>query len=466
MYRLALPLVLLFLSTITTAQVSSEGLVTANFKVSDLTPSMASLLVQEQGSVRLKSVFLETLGTSGDDYASSVQLTSDGGFIIAGDTNGVGAGAQDMLLVKVDGSRKIQWAKAAGSIGNDIALSVRQTSDGGYIVTGQTDSFSGVGQILLAKFGATGAFQWASTLGNPSDSAAGQSVQQTTDGGYIVSGFPGGAIGGLGLLKYDPAGQLQWLRRASATNFYGASVQQTSDGGYIVTGPRQTGTTYDLALVKFDGSGNLQWAQLAGGMDYEIGNSVQQTSDGGYVVAGTTASFFQGQDVLLLKYDSTGTLQWSQINGGPSDDAADSVQQTSDGGYIVAGHTTSFGTGGNVLLQKYDSSGTLQWARAGGGSASVASVQQAPDGGYLVAASTASFGAGGSDILIIKTNASGDILGCGDWASINPTVTVATFPSAANSYPIDSPTFNVSSPTLGVAAVKLNRRLQCEKCER
>src|SRR5438309_6776965 len=122
----------------------------------------------------------------------------------------------------------------------------------------------------------------------------------------------------LGLFKYDSTGQLQWLRHVDGTNLYGNSVQQTADGGYIVAGNKQIGTTqYDLTLLKFDGSGNLQWAQLAGGSADESGNAVQQTSDGGYIVAGATASFGSGgQEVLLLKYASSGTLQWARTAGG------------------------------------------------------------------------------------------------------------------------------------------------------
>jgi hypothetical protein len=317
-----------------------------------------------------------------------------------------------------------------------------------------------VAQLLLSKFDSAAAFQWASTLGNPSNSAAGLSVQQTTDGGYIVTGFPAGALGGLGLLKYDGIGQLQWLRSEPGTNHYGLSVQQTSDGGYIVAGNKQ-GFVYDLSLLKFDGSGNLQWAQLGEGSGYDSGNSVQQTSDGGYIVAGVTASFGAGgQDVLLLKYDSAGTLQWARTTGGSGDDAADFVQQTSDGGYIVSGHTASFGTGQNVLLLKYDAAGTLQWARSGGGSTSSTSVQQTADGGYLVAGSTSSFGAGGSDVLLIRTDANGNVAGCAAWSSVTPSAGT-TFPSSPASYTLGSATLTTGAPTFTTVTAPLTSTNIC-----
>lgn len=408
--------------------------------------------------------FVKTVGSSGDDYASSVQQTLDGGFILAGNTTGLGAGGSDVLLAKVDQLGAIQWAKTSGSSGNDSAFFVRQTSDGGYIVTGQSDAFAGFPQSLVEKFDNAGGFQWASSLGAVGQGGSGQSVQQTTDGGYIVTGYPEGAIGGLGLFKYDSAGQLQWLRRAAGVNHYGNSVQQTSDGGYVVAGAQQFGAygVYDVSLLKFDGSGNLQWAQLAVGNDFDAASAVQQTFDGGYVVAGVTASAGAGgQDVLLLKYDALGTLQWARTAGGSGDDAADSVQQTTDAGYIVSGHTSSFGAGRSVhFLIKFDSAGSLQWAKAGVGSAGVTSVQQISDGGYVMAGSTADFGAGGSDVLLIRTDQSGNIAGCATWLSVSPSIGTI-FQSTSASPSIESPTIDMSAGALNVNIGPLTLNTQC-----
>src|SRR5205823_12348574 len=149
--------------------------------------------------------------------------------------------------------------------------------------------------------------------------------------------------------------------------------------GYIVAGTQQIGgIQYDLALLKFDGSGNLQWAQLGQCCEDDTGNSVRQTSDGGYIVAGATRSVgVEGgrQSALLLKYDGAGTLQWARFVGEIGVDlSANSVQQTSDGGYIVAGPGFGTGLGQNVSLLKFDGFGTLQWARILGNSTSGASV--------------------------------------------------------------------------------------------
>jgi hypothetical protein len=168
----------------------------------------------------------------------------------------------------------------------------------------------------------------------------------------------------------------------------------------------------DFLIIKLDSSGNIQWSRAIGGINNDVALSIQQTSDGGYIVAGCTYSFGPGNyDALIIKLDSSGNIQWSRAIGGTNTDDAYSIQQTSDGGYIVAGRTYSFGTGYyDFLIIKLNSSGNIQWSRAiGGTNADEAySIQQTSDGGYIVAGSTNSFGAGG-DFLIIKLNSSGNI---------------------------------------------------------
>jgi len=130
---------------------------------------------------------------------------------------------------------------------------------------------------------------------------------------------------------------------------YAFSVQQTSDGGYIVAG--ETWWSFgagsaDLFLIKTDANGNISWAKIYGGTDWDGAYSVQQTSDGGYIVAGRTESFGAGgYDIILIKTDANGNIIWAKTYGGTGNEESFSVQQTSDGGYIVAGRTSSFGAG-------------------------------------------------------------------------------------------------------------------------
>jgi hypothetical protein len=158
--------------------------------------------------------------------------------------------------------------------------------------------------------------------------------------------------------------------------------------------------------------GNGVWDKTFGGSGYDVGKSVQHTSDGGYIVAGYTTSYGAGgEDVRIIKTDSSGNRTWDRIFGGVEDDEGHSVAQTSDGGYIITGFTSSYGAGGrDVWLIKIDASGNKVWDRTFGGTGGEGgnSVRQTSDGGFIVVGSTDSYGAGGTDILLIKTDADGN----------------------------------------------------------
>ncbi|MFZ8835402.1 MAG: hypothetical protein ACO2O5_14595 [Candidatus Caldipriscus sp.] len=167
-------------------------------------------------------------------------------------------------------------------------------------------------------------------------------------------------------------------------------VQRTSDGGYIVTGRTSSfgAGSSDIFLIKTDVYGNIQWAKTYGGSSWEYASSAQQTSDGGYIVAGYTNSFGAGNsDFFLIKTDASGNIIWVKTYGGINDDNASSVHQTSDGGYIVAGSTYSFGAGDrDFFLIKTDANGNIQWAKTYGGTNGewANSAQRTSDGGYIV----------------------------------------------------------------------------------
>ncbi len=155
------------------------------------------------------------------------------------------------------------------------------------------------------------------------------------------------------------------------------------------------------------------WIRTYGGPNYDWSNSVQQASDGGYIISGSTNSFGAGSyDVYLVKTDSQGDTLWTRTYGGSHDDRGYSVQQTSDGGCIIAGYTSSFGEGyDDVYLIRTDASGDTLWTRTYGGTANDYgySVQQTSDGGYITGGYTSSFGAGVWDVYLIKTDANGNV---------------------------------------------------------
>jgi hypothetical protein len=223
-------------------------------------------------------------------------------------------------------------------------------------------------------------------------------------------------VGHVYLIKTNASGDALWTRAYGGEhNVCGYSVRQTKDGGYVIAG--DTGSVIspncDVYLIRTDARGDSLWARTFGGPGGEHGRSVQQTTDSGYIVAGYTSSFGKGGcDVYLIKVSASGETLWTRTYGGTNDDAGKSAQQTADGGYVIAGVTYSFGAGyADVYLIKTDAQGDTLWTRTYGGPGADEAwqVQQTADGGYVIAGFTSSFGAGGDDVYLIKTDAEGHV---------------------------------------------------------
>lgn len=369
-------------------------------------PSIASATPSEQWN--------RTFGGLNNDSGWSAQQTSDGGYILTGWTESFGAGGSDVYLVKTDSVGNFQWSKTFGGAGRDGAYSVQQTSDGGYILAGDTSSYgNGSGDVYLVKTDSSGSQQWYKTFGGIYFDSA-HAVQQTVDGGYILTGQTGvGYSGDAWLIKTDANGNEEWNRIFGGANDDAThAVQQTSDGGYILAG-RTYGANPDTYLIKTDASGYQQWSKTFAGPYFDEGISVRQTLDGGYIIAGETGSitYGSGGDAFLIKTDASGNQEWYKTFGGIASDRSLSVQQTSDSGYILAGATgvDSFWTVGDAWLIKTDSNGDEMWNRTFGGinREEAWSVQQTSDGAYILAGYTNSYGAGGDDAWLIKI--SGDV---------------------------------------------------------
>ncbi|MBI4691570.1 MAG: carboxypeptidase regulatory-like domain-containing protein [Nitrospirae bacterium] len=454
------------------------------------------------------TAWTKTFGGSGYDYGYSVRQTSDGGYIVVGYTYSYGAGNCDVYLIKTDPDGNTAWTKTFGGSGYDFGYMVRQTSDGGYAIIGDTESsdiyfiktdaegnvrnevgysisgtitdssgaglsgvtvnltdiisytaitdangdyiFSGIqnnnytitpslpdysfsptnipvdlssadlkGQDFVGiPYQNTNTITFTRTYGG-NESEEGSSVQQTSDGGYIIVGYTssyGAGNGDVYLIKTDSRGNTIWTKTIGGSDGdYGWSVQQTSDGGYIITGQTYSYDVgrSDVYLIKTDSSGNTQWTKTFGGEDYDLGYSVQQTSDGGYIIAGSYSYGGLNEDIYLIKTDSNGNAVWTKTFGESDDEWGCSVQQTSDGGYIIVGYANTDGIGNyDVYLIKTDSDGNTIWTKTFGGDDSDGgySVQQTSDEGYIITGGTYSYGAGNLDIYLIKTDSDGNVL--------------------------------------------------------
>ncbi len=356
-----------------------------------------------------------TYGRGVNDGGRSVYQTSDGGYIIVGYTLSFGDSSQ-VYLIKTNFFGDTVWTKTYGYAGDEYGFSVQQTTGGGYIVAGTTSSFgAGGNDVFLLKTNAQGSRLWFLPYGGAGNEE-GYAVQQTSDSGYVIAGTTNSfGAGGYDvyLIKTNASGGTLWTRTyGGAGDEYGFSVQQTSDGGYLIAGETYSfGDSNQVYFIKTNALGDTLWTRTYGGTCGEYGISARQTSDSGYIIAGYTESFGAGgSDVYLIKANASGDTLWTRTFGWKSDDYGRSVQQTSDGGYIIAGETHSFGPGGwDVYLIKTNAFGDTLWTRTFGGTSwdGGYSVQQTSDGGYIIAGFTYSFGAGASDVYLIKTDANG-----------------------------------------------------------
>ncbi len=368
------------------------------------------------------NTFCLVIGGSNDDRGYAVVQSSDLGYVIAGYTASFGQGSNDVYVVKIDGSGALQWTKTIGGANNDYSYSIANTTDGGFIIAGNTSSFGqGGDDVYIIKLDGSGNLQWTKAIGGTNNDL-GYSVIQTSDGGFAIAGYSssfGQGGNDLYVLKLDGLGNLLWSRTIGGVNDdFGYAIIETSDGGLAIAGQTQSfgQGNVDVYVVKLDGSGNLQWSRTIGGVNNDEGSSIIETSDNGFLIVGQTQSFGQGGwDVYAIKLDASGTLQWTTTVGGANDDMGYAVIQTTSGDYVIVGKTSSFGQGGwDVYIIKLDQTGALQWTRSVGGANDDRgfSVYETSDQGLIIVGKSQSFGQGGYDVYVVKIDGNGNLVSC------------------------------------------------------
>ena len=326
---------------------------------------------------------------SGEQFrsANSLSQTSDGGFIVGGTANIIDLYNHDFWIVKLDAKGIIQWQKAYGSEFSDEIYSINEVSDGGFIAAGYTSSFNGGGNSWIVRLDNNGDVIWQVLyLLSPYSNI--REIEEIPGEGFVfvVNSWDSRRW----FVKIDYAGNVILLKELFSSFRYEAfNLEQTSDHGFVIAGIINKSGEEGLWLAKLYADGSLQWQKKYQPMDYDIyghGIFLRQTDDDGYIIMGKT--IYYGEDVIIIKLDEYGGIQWQKQYGGSFQDGTNAIQQTQDGGYIVSGFVNLGDYSYERLwIMKLDSKGLVQWSKIYQGEVSSRSfaVRQTTDRGYITA---------------------------------------------------------------------------------
>jgi hypothetical protein len=397
----------------------------------------------------------KSYGGSSYDYGYSIQQTTfDNGYVMLGNTESNDGdisgnhGLDDYVVIKTNSSGVLQWQKSYGGTNYEVGTCIKQTPDGGFILCGIGSSNDGDesgnhgdSDYWIIKINSTGIIQWQNSFGGTAEDNA-HYISLTTDGGYIIGGYSSSndfnvsgnhGLGDYWAVKISSVGAIQWQRSYGGTGAEsGGPIKQTLDGGYIICSSTNSNNgdvsvnngSNDYWLVKLNSLGIIQWQKCFGGSGDDFAKDVIQTSDGGYIVCGSSNSIngdvtdnHGNDDYWILKLNNVGAVQWKRSYGGSLFDFANSILQTTEGGYLISGRSSSVdgdkssnnGAYDNWLV-KITGSGAIEWEKNFGGSIDedARSVIPTMDGGIIVCGTTTSNDLdvsgnhGGSDLWVVK----------------------------------------------------------------
>lgn len=379
----------------------------------------------------------KSFGGSGTEFSRNSLVTSDGGYILFGNSNSNDGdvtnnhGDSDLWIVKLNELGVMQWQKTYGGSNSEFAESIRETSDG-YIVIGYTYSddgdivgFHGGGNadVWILKLNNSGVIEWQKTLGT-SNYEAGKNIISTSDGGYliiaeksltIVQGQTTYGTTQYWIIKIGSTGIVQWEKIYGGIGSSRPSdVLQTDEGGYMVLGETSAhdgdvignhgpAEREDIWLLNLTSTGDISWQKCYGGSLYERAFRIIKTSEGGYIIAGDSDSndgdlagttyYNDYTDIWILKINNFGEIEWQRNYGGSDINYSFDIFETTDSGYVFCGYTRS--NDGDVIgnhgecdawIVKINTLGVIQWQKTLGGSLcdSAFNIKPTTDNGFFV----------------------------------------------------------------------------------
>jgi hypothetical protein len=375
------------------------------------------------------TTWARTYGGDDNDICLDIQPTSDGGYFVIGTTESFHRKNAEIWLLRLDASGNVIWQRRIHDdfTSYDCGYSIQLTTDGGVILTGEGSRDSNrPSDLWIIKLNVEGELEWQRLFGGSSWNAGqgGVSIRQTSDGGYVVAGYAAG-FGGNGyedlwVLRLDGSGDIIWEKvYGRRYDDQARSIQETSDHGFVVAGWSVEWSYHQFWVLRLDVDGNVVWQYIYSEPSVSRkawAESIQETPDQGFIVGG----IISGDDVdglgdfWIVKLDSGGIAEWQAFYRGRYTDYLYSIQVV-DGGYIAAGCTNSFGAGEkDVWVIRLDTDGGIVWQKTYGGEYHdcAYAVRQTTDGHFVVAGYTKSFGVNvgvRKDLWILKLDDQGNI---------------------------------------------------------
>jgi len=361
--------------------------------------------------------FQRALGGEGDEECLSILEVKDKekGYLISGNTQGVGAGKRDFFLTRIDSVGRHMWTKTYGGKDNEFGGFVEKTTEDSFVLVGYTESYNqDNNQILLIKVDMTGNVLWSKTIGLDRSVYA-STLTVVRDGGFVILGE---TINNSGEVKHsdilvtktDKDGNILWSKIIGGDRTdYGYSISETIDHGYIIGGETNSfgKGDWDYYFVKLKENGDIEWTRAFGTDSSDFGRVARQAPDGTFILGGTcVTSKDVDMEIGLIRVDANGGLIWAKTMGGQGAEYLLDLITLDDKSFAIAGYTSSFGLNQeDAFISILDFDGKMKWMKSYGGPEEDHGVAlcKTTNDGIILAGQTSGFGAKGKDVMLIKT---------------------------------------------------------------